>query len=142
MCILGKLTSKVCKYKKKKKTQVQLVLACMLSVHNTCISAAHRRCPAVLCILCCPFFLVPCCGVISVGPEELMKSGACVCMITVGRSTKGRAHEDDRCHFTACQPMLLLCIKRPVLLFYVTSLNAYSVVKLNLYWTLFKSISI
>lgn len=63
----------------------------MLSVHYTCISAAHRRCPAVLCILCGPSSLVPCCGVISVGPEELMKSGACVCMITVGRGTKGRA---------------------------------------------------
>ncbi len=92
----------------------QLVLACMLSVHYTCISAAHRRCSAVLCILGGPSSLVPCCGVISVGPEELMKSGACVCMITVGRGTKGRAHEDNRCQFTACQPMLLLCIKRHV----------------------------
>lgn len=115
MCILGKLTSKVCKYKGEKHYKKRAeVLACMLSVHYTCISAAHRRCSAVLCILGGPSSLVPCCGVISVGPEELMKSGACVCMITVGRGTKGRAHEDNRCQFTACQPMLLLCIKRPV----------------------------
>ncbi len=136
MRILGKLTSKVCKYKegKNSRKKEQLVLACMY----TCISAAHRRCPAVLCRLCGPSSLVPCCGVISVGPEELMKSGACVCMITVGRSTKGRAHEDNRCQFTASQPILLLCIKRPASLIYVTCLNAYGVVKLNLYWALFK----